>query len=87
MKQYYELRKISIGQGDDYTTGCLLDFGYFKKNYSLIAKRQLRERMVFLFLPHPLTNFETKNYYQNEPRLNGVYSRNNLPKKQRMGHT
>ena len=39
MKQYYELRKISIGQGDDYTTGCLLDFGYFKKNYSLIAKR------------------------------------------------
>ena len=30
--------------------------------------------------PHPLTNFETKKYYQNEPKLNGVYSRNNLPK-------
>ena len=29
--------------------------------------------------PHPLTNFETQKYYQNEPRFNGVYSRNNLP--------
>ena len=29
IKQYDELRKISIGQGDDYTTGCLLDFAYF----------------------------------------------------------
>ena len=28
--------------------------------------------------PHPLTNFEIKLYYQNEPRFNGVYSRNNL---------
>ena len=30
--------------------------------------------------PHPLTNFELKNYYENEPRFNGVYSRDNLPK-------
>ena len=30
--------------------------------------------------PHPLTNFEIKNYYESEPRFNGVYSRNNLPK-------
>ena len=30
--------------------------------------------------PHPLTNFEIQKYYQNEPRLNGVYSRDNLPK-------
>ena len=32
-------------------------------------------------LPHPLTNFEIQKYYQNEPRFNGVYSRNNLPEK------
>ena len=32
-------------------------------------------------LPHLLTNFEIKRYYQNEPRFNGVYSRNNMPKK------
>ena len=30
--------------------------------------------------PHPITNFETQKYYQNEPRFNGVYSRDNLPK-------
>ena len=30
--------------------------------------------------PHPLTNFEIPKYYQNEPRFNGVYSRDNLPK-------
>ena len=24
-------------RGDDYTTGCLLDFAYFQKNYKLIA--------------------------------------------------
>ena len=37
--------------------------------------------MGFLMLPHPLTNFEIQKYYQNEPRFNGVFSRNNLPKK------
>ena len=31
--------------------------------------------------PHPLTNFEIQKYYENEPRFNGVYSRNNLPRK------
>ena len=37
--------------------------------------------MGFLMPPHPLTNFEIQRYYQNEPRFNGVFSRNNLPKK------
>ena len=32
-------------------------------------------------LPYPLTNVEMQKYYQNEPRFNGVYSRNNLPNK------
>ena len=30
--------------------------------------------------PHPLTTFEIQKYYQNEPKFNGVYSRNNLSK-------
>ena len=34
-----------------------------------------------MILPHPLTNFEIEAYYQNEPRFNGVYSRDNLPDK------
>ena len=31
-------------------------------------------------LPHPLTNFEIQRSYQNQPKFNGVFSRNNLPK-------
>ena len=30
---------------------------------------------------HPLTNFEIQKYYQNQPRFNGVFSRDNLPNK------
>ena len=37
--------------------------------------------MVFFMLPHPLTNFQIQKYYENEPRFNGVFSRDNLPKK------
>ena len=37
IKQYGEVRKVSTGQGDDYTTECLLDYAYFKDNYRLIA--------------------------------------------------
>ena len=31
--------------------------------------------------PHPLTNFEIQRYYQNESKLSGIYSRDNLPNK------
>ena len=31
------IRKIATGQGDNYTTGCLLDYNYFKKYYKMIA--------------------------------------------------
>ena len=37
--------------------------------------------MGFLIPTHPLTNFETLKYYKNQPRFNGVFSKNNLPKK------
>ena len=37
MKQYDEVRKVSTRHGDDYTTGCLLDYGHFKDSYRLIA--------------------------------------------------
>ena len=36
-KTYKNIRKISTGQGDDYTTGCLLDYSYFKNYYKMIA--------------------------------------------------
>ena len=34
---YENIRKITIGQGDDDTTGCLLDYSYFKKYHKMIA--------------------------------------------------
>ena len=37
LKTCDNIRKITTGQGDDYTTGCLLDYTYFKKYYKLIA--------------------------------------------------
>ena len=37
IKTYGNIKKITIGQGDDYTTGCLLDYTYFKKYYKMIA--------------------------------------------------
>ena len=37
IRKYDEIRKIATGKGDNYATGCLLDYNYFKKNYQLIA--------------------------------------------------
>ena len=37
IKKYYEIRKIATGKGNDYTTGCLVDYQYFKDHYQLIA--------------------------------------------------
>ena len=32
-----EVRMVALGKGEDYTTGCLLDYKYFKDHYQLIA--------------------------------------------------
>ena len=45
-KQNDEVRKISTGQGDDYTTGCLLDFAYFKNNYRLISADLSKQQLL-----------------------------------------
>ena len=37
IEKYRELKKVVIGKGEDYTTGSLLDFNYFKKHYKLVA--------------------------------------------------
>ena len=36
-KTYINIQKIATGQGDDYTTGCLLDYNYFNKHYKMVA--------------------------------------------------
>ena len=35
---YENIRKFAIGQGDDYTTGCLLDYSYFLDTYKMITE-------------------------------------------------
>ena len=45
-KQYDKIRKISIGQGDHYKAGYLLDFAYFEKNYRLIAADLSQEKAL-----------------------------------------
>ena len=36
-KTYENIRKVATGQGDDYATGCFLDYPYFKNHYKMIA--------------------------------------------------
>ena len=36
IKTWENIWKIAVGQGDDYTTGCLLDYNYFQKHYKVI---------------------------------------------------
>ena len=43
-------------------------------------KDKIIKQNEFLIPPHPLTNFEIQKYCQNEPRSNGVCSRDNLSK-------
>ena len=45
-KQYDKVRIVSTGQGDGYTTGCLLDFAYFKDNYWLIGAVLSKEKAL-----------------------------------------
>ena len=40
VKHYDEIRKTATGQGEDYITGCLLDYQYFNDHYNLIANRK-----------------------------------------------
>ena len=43
IKQYEEIRKLTTGQGEDYTTGCLLDYEYIKNHYRLKASDLSRQ--------------------------------------------
>ena len=44
IKKYDEIRKIATGKGDDYTTGCLIDYQYFKDHYQLIVVDLLNKK-------------------------------------------
>ena len=46
IQQYDEVRKVSTGQVDDYTTECLLDYAYFKDNYRIVAVDLSKKRAL-----------------------------------------
>ena len=46
IKTYKTIKKITAGNRDKYTTGCMLDYPYFKKNYKMIAI-DLSKQQVF----------------------------------------
>ena len=56
--------------------------GMMRAGEEIVRAGEGAKKSLYSLLPfHPLTNIEINEYYINEPRFNGVYSRNNLPKK------
>ena len=43
---YENVRKIATGHGDDYATGCLLDYTYFRDTYKIIAINLSKQRVL-----------------------------------------
>ena len=68
------LGDILTGRGINRAREGVIRAGYGNK------RQDYKKKYGFLMPPHLLTNFEIQKYYQNEPRFNGVYSRDNLPK-------
>ena len=46
IKTYENIRKIATGHGDDYTTGCLLNYSYFKAHYEMIATELSKQQAL-----------------------------------------
>ena len=60
--------------------------GFKRAGDGIVRAGEGSKKNLNLLLPfHPLTNIEISEYYKNEPRFNGVYSRNNLPNKIKKG--
>ena len=43
---YENIREVATGKGNDYTTGCLLDYTYFRDNYKMIAVDLSRQKAL-----------------------------------------
>ena len=46
LKTYDNIKKVATGQGDDYTTGCLLGYTYFKNYYKMVVV-DLKKQQAF----------------------------------------
>ena len=58
-----------------------IHYEIYKQVKSQLKQVNTRLEQARIFMPsYPLINFEMQRYYQNEPKFNGIYSRNNLLK-------
>ena len=62
---------------------CVYRTGYENKKQGKGTNKEGLKKALISGKPHRLTNIEIINYYKSEPRFNGVYSRDNLPKKKK----
>ena len=46
LKTYEHNKRIDTSRGDDYTTGCLLDYSYFKEHYKMIVKDLSKQQVL-----------------------------------------
>ena len=75
-------RILRAGSGNKKGKGIVRAGSGNKKGKGIVLEKSWYwKRMGFLMPPYPLTNFEIRKYYKNKPRFNGVFSRNNLPQK------
>ena len=70
---------VKTGSGNRKGKG-IVRAGSRNKKRKRNCKSWLWKIMLFLMPPPPLTNFEIQNNDENEPRLNRVFSRDNMPK-------
>ena len=54
---YDDIRKTASGQGDDYTTGCLLDYPYFKNHYKMMPMHLNKQKAIGADLKAIRVNF------------------------------
>ena len=68
-KRYEEIRILTTGQGEDYTTGCLLDYDYIKNHYRLIAVDLSRQKELDAD-PKAIQQIEFVGQLKNLDRIN-----------------
>ena len=71
IKWYREIRKLTTGQGEDYTTGCLLDYEFIKNCYRLIAVNLSRQKTIDAD-PKAIQEIEFVRQLKNEDGVNAV---------------
>ena len=68
-KRYEEIRILTTGQGEDYTTGCLLDYDYIKINYRLIAVDLSKKKELDTY-PKAIQQMEFTGHLKNKNSIN-----------------